>query len=117
MEFNMGKFILKMIFSIGICVLLVSQTHTDKLLYNIFSGIAYFLLGYLIATIFGFTLNVTGNYIIAAILFFIAFAASIWGVTMLSGLGTIGEILMILLLVWPPISDIRKAILYIKDGV
>lgn len=118
LEFNMGGFILKLVFSIGICVLLLKVTASERLLYNILSGTVYFLLGYTIATIFGFALRTTGNYILAGILFIIAFFALAKGAEMLSALGTVGEILTMIcafiVFVWPPISDVRKLILYIK---
>ncbi len=42
LEFNMGGFILKLVFSIGICVLLLKVTASEKLMYNILSGTVYF---------------------------------------------------------------------------
>lgn len=119
MDFDMGKYLLKMVFSIGITVALLSVYSMDKLLYNILSGAAYFMMGYAMATVFGIALRITENYIIAFIVFIIAFVALFKGAFMLAELGKIGEILTyvcgFIVFVWPVIGDTRKAILYIKD--
>ncbi|MBR3825641.1 MAG: hypothetical protein IKJ39_10660 [Lachnospiraceae bacterium] len=92
MDFDMGKYLLKMVFSIGITVALLSVYSMDKLLYNILSGAAYFMMGYAMATVFGIALRITENYIIAFIVFIIAFVALFKGAFMLAELGKIGEI-------------------------
>lgn len=119
MDFDMGKYLLKMVFSIGITVAILSANSMDKLTHNILAGAAYFMMGYAMATVFGIALRITENYLIAGIVFILAFVALFKGASMLVGLGKVGEILTwvcgFIVFVWPVIGDTRKAILYIKD--
>lgn len=73
------------------------------------------------ATLFGFSLRASGNYIVAVVLMLILMAAGGAGMEWLSTknalLGDIANIAFILLVIWLPIRDIRKAILYFKSTV
>lgn len=66
-------------------------------------------------------LRVTANYIIAFILMFILIALLSTGMTWLGQnyrtMGDIAGVIFIILLIWLPINDIRKAILYFKNTI
>lgn len=125
--FNPTGFIIKMIFSIAMAVLLTSSYKSNEVannksfLYLIFFAIWAFVVVYFAASMFGFCLRAAGNYIIAVILMVVLVALLCAGVTWIGNkseiIGNITGIALILFLVWLPINDIRKAILYIKNTV
>lgn len=122
--FNPGGFILKLIASIAFAVF-VGKTARESadhgVLYVIFAHALYFVMMWFLASLFGFCLRTTGNYIIAAILTVVLLVLLGFGSTWLSqknpSLGTIAGIVFLLALVWLPINDVRKAIIYIKNTV
>lgn len=126
--FNMGGFVLKLIFAIGFIVFMGPEFKSGGFMDIINSILGYvllFLVLYAMATLFGFAVRVTGNYIIGLVVFgillvlFISLFSKVEA--LLAGLGSFGELLIniifIVILVWPIISDIRKAILYVKNAV
>ncbi len=124
--FNPSGFILKLIFSIVMTVLMAksmdsSLRESTGLLYKIFSYAVSFVMCWFIASMFGFCLRATANYIIAFILMFILIALLSAGMTWLGQnyrtLGDIAGVIFIILLIWLPINDIRKAILYFKNTI
>ncbi len=84
-------------------------------------GICTFVMFWFIASMFGFCLRATGNYIIAVILMVILVVVLSAGLTWVSSkgklAGTIAGIVFILFLIWLPVNDVRKAILYFKNTV
>ena len=70
---------------------------------------------------FGFCLRATGNYIIAVILMVILVVAFSAGLTWVGSkgdmVGNIAGIVAILFMIWLPVNDVRKAILYFKNTV
>lgn len=124
--FNPAGFFLKLIFTIAIIALMGSTAKDSMeekggLLYVIFFYVMMFCIFWFAASMFGFCLRASGNYIIAAILMVVLIALFSAGITWLDGqsrtLGNIAAVIFILLLVWLPINDIRKAILYFKNTV
>lgn len=122
--FNPGGFILKLIASIAFAVF-VGKTARESadhgVLYVVFAHALYFVMMWFLASLFGFCLRTTGNYIIAAILTVVLLVLLGFGSAWLSEknptLGTIAGIVFLLALVWLPINDVRKAIIYIKNTV
>ena len=128
--FNPSGFILKILVSIALPVLMIFtfelEEFTFKGIMEIIVGmLLIFFMMYFIATVFGFALKVTGNYIVAFIVFAFLLAA-LWGVFMkleeiFLKFGMVGEIILsvslIALLVWPFIVDVKKAIIYYKYTV
>lgn len=124
--FNPSGFILKLIFSIGMTVLMISMMKDStlkdsSLLQTVFLTLCYFVIFWFAASMFGFCLRATGNYIIALILMFILLALLCAGITWLGDknkiIGNIAGIVFILFLIWLPVNDVRKAILYFKNTV
>ncbi|MDE7176753.1 MAG: hypothetical protein K2O59_02970 [Lachnospiraceae bacterium] len=124
--FNPTGFILKMLFSIGMSVLLSSSYSNSKsvnsnFLQKIFFAICAFVVCWFAASMFGFCLRATGNYIIAVILMVFLIALLSAGLTWIGGkselIGYIVGIAFILFLIWLPVNDIRKAIYYIKNTI
>ncbi|MDE5802407.1 MAG: hypothetical protein K2I22_05760 [Lachnospiraceae bacterium] len=124
--FNPSGFILKLIFSIGMTVMVIlyninSASENSNVFKLIFLGICTFVIFWFIASMFGFSLRATGNYIIAVILLVIlvvAFSAGLTWVSSKGGLaGNIAGIVFILFMIWLPVNDVRKAILYFKNTV
>ena len=125
-EFNPGGFFLKLLFSLGFIILAGPDFKANGVIEFISCILAFlmiFVVFYAIASLFGFAVNVTRNYLIGFILFVILIAVffALYGKLeeVLAGWGGTGEILLnialIVVLVWPFINDIRKAILYIKN--
>ncbi|MDE6591648.1 MAG: hypothetical protein K2K57_01110 [Oscillospiraceae bacterium] len=124
--FSPSGFILKLIFAVGLTIVMGGQLAEGM---EARGGMAYVVFGYaldfvalwFIATLFGFSLRATGNYIIAVILMFILLVAASAGFSWISAknptLASICGIGFLLLLIWLPINDIRKAILYIKNTI
>ena len=124
--FNPTGFILKMLFSIGMSVLLSSSYSNSKsvnsnFLQKILFAVTAFVVCWFAASMFGFCLRATGNYIIAVILMVFLIALLSAGLTWLGGkselVGYIVGIAFILFLIWLPVNDIRKAIYYIKNTI
>lgn len=126
--FNPAGFILKLIFSAGLTVLSVSalKNNPDSIVNQsgfrmVFYCVIYFVVLWFGASMFGFCLRATGNYIIAAILMVILLALMCAGITWLGNksevIGNIVGIAFILFLVWLPVNDVRKAVLYFKNTV
>lgn len=124
--FNPSGFILKLIFSIAMTALLnssakYSSAENGGLLNVIFMYALLFCVFWFAASMFGFCLRATGNYIIAAILMFVLLALFSAGMAWLSDksktMGNIAGIVFIFLLIWMPINDVRKAILYYKNTI
>lgn len=133
-EINEGKiivfsptgFILKMLFSIGMSVLLTSSYSNSKSVNSTFLqktlfAVTAFVVCWFAASMFGFCLRATGNYIIAVILMVFLIALLSAGLTWIGGkselVGYIVGIAFILFLIWLPIKDIRKAIYYYKNTI
>lgn len=123
--FNPAGFVLKLIASVAFAVFMgnLSKDGMAELgaLYVIFSYALYFVMMWFLASLFGFCLRATGNYIIAAVLLIVLLVLLGYGSTWLSqknpSAGTVGGIVFFLVLIWLPINDVRKAILYIKNTV
>lgn len=124
--FNPSGFFLKLVFTIAIIALMGStaKDHMEEqggILYVIFYYVMMFCIFWFAASMFGFCLRATGNYIIAAILMVVLIALFSAGITWLESqsrmAGNIAAIVFILMLVWLPINDIRKAILYFKNTI
>lgn len=124
--FNPSGFILKLIFSIGLTALTISSMKdsaagSDSLFKLILYAVCYFVILWFGASMFGFCLRATGNYIVAAILMVILLALLCAGVTWIGSknevVGNIVGIAFILFLIWLPVNDVRKAILYFKNTV
>lgn len=120
--FSPAKFILKWIFALGAAIYFALSSSSDNsLLYKIAMGGVMFVLFYFVASLFGFSLRATGNYIVAAVLFVILFVLLVFAESYIMGLGKaaqlIGGIVIVAGLIWLPINDIRKAVLYIKNTV
>jgi len=120
--FSPAKFILKWIFALGAAIYFALSSSSDNsLLYKIAMGGVMFVLFYFVASLFGFSLRATGNYIVAAVLFIILFVLLVFAESYIMGLGKaaqlIGGIVIVAGLIWLPINDIRKAVLYIKNTV
>lgn len=122
--FNPGGFILKLIASIAFAVFVgktVRESADHGVLYVVFAHALYFVMMYFLASLFGFCLRTTGNYIIAAILTVVLLLLLGFGSAWLSeknpSLGTIAGLVFLLALIWLPINDVRKAIIYIKNTV
>lgn len=120
--FSPAKFILKWIFALGAAIYFAAASSSDNsILYKIAMGGVMFVLFYFVASLFGFSLRATGNYIVAAVLFVILFVLLVFAESYIMGLGKtaqlIGGIVIIVGLIWLPINDMRKAILYIKNTV
>lgn len=121
--FDPARFILKLIASAAFAVLVGKYAREGiaehGVLYVVFAHALYFVMMYFLASLFGFCLRATGNYIIAAILLVILLvlmaAGSDWLSKKSPTAGTVGGIVLLLVLIWLPINDIRKAILYIKN--
>lgn len=124
--FNPAGFILKAIFSVGLTVYMGNRTAESMaekggLLYLVMNYLLFFVSLWFIASLFGFSLRASGNYIIAVILMVVIIAAGGAGMEWISAknalLGNIVNIVFILSVIWLPIRDIRKAILYFKSTV
>ena len=121
--FNPSGFLLKMLFSIGFMVLFFKQGASDNVGFfmNLMTGGFVFVGCYFIATLFGFSLRATGNFIVAAIVSLIIFFALSAGLTYISRLGQFWNCVATLAaiggLIWLPVRDIKKAILYYKNTV
>lgn len=125
--FNPGGVVLKVLFSIGFIVLAAPKYNGEGVLdfiNYILSFVMVFVIWYAFASLFGFAVRATGNYLIGGILFlvllvaFFAFFDKVNAV--LTGLGGFGELLMnviiIAVLALPVVSDVRKTILYLKHA-
>ena len=126
--FNPGGFVLKLIFAIGFLVFMGPEFKPEGFMDAVNTILLYVLLFfglYAMATLFGFAVRVTGNYIIGLVVFGVLLAVFISLFSkveaLLAGLGSVGELLInivfIAILVWPVISDVKKAILYVKNTV
>lgn len=124
--FSPSGFILKIIFAVALTIGMGSFTkegmaESGGIAYVIFSHALYFVMFWFTATLFGFCLRATGNYIVAIILmvvllFLLAFGSQ-WLTEKNPSLGTIGGIIFLLALIWLPINDVRKAIIYFKNTI
>ncbi|MCM1467511.1 MAG: hypothetical protein NC086_05135 [Alistipes sp.] len=125
--FNPAGFILKLIFSIAMTAVMASSLQNNSAtqeivqVKEIFYYAVYFIMFWFIASMFGFCLRATGNYIIAVILMFILLTLFTFGISWLSGknptAASIAGVAFIVLMIWLPINDIRKAILYFKNTI
>lgn len=124
--FSPSGFILKLIFSIAMTAVMTSflrdgAAEKYSLFQVIFFHVMLFVIFWFAASMFGFCLRATGNYIIAVILMVILLVAFTAGMSYLSSenetMGNIVGIGFIVFLIWLPINDIRKAILYFKNTV
>lgn len=126
--FSPAGFVLKLIFSVSLTALTVSslKNNPDSMVNEsvfrmILLCVTYFVVLWFGASMFGFCLRATGNYIIAAILMVILLALLCAGVTWLGNkneiIGNIVGIAFILFLIWLPVNDVRKAVLYFKNTV
>ena len=89
--------------------------------YVIFSHELYFVMFWFVATLFGFCLRATGNYLIAVILMVVLLVLLAFGSDWLTkknpSAGTIAGLVFLLALIWLPINDVRKAIIYFKNTI
>ncbi|MCM1022748.1 MAG: hypothetical protein NC395_01655 [Prevotella sp.] len=122
--FSPGGFILKLIFSVVVTVLLMENVVVNSdggIWFKIFSCALYFVMLWFTASMFGFCLRTTGNYLIAAILMVVLVIAMFAGYDWLNrksaAAGAVVGIAFLVVLIWIPFSDIRKAILYFKNTV
>ena len=124
--FSPAGFFLKMLFSIGMSVLLTSSysnsnSANSTFFQKTFFAVTAFVVCWFAASMFGFCLRATGNYIIAVILMVFLIALLSAGLTWIGGkselVGYIVGIAFILFLIWLPIKDIRKAIYYYKNTI
>ncbi|MDE5576766.1 MAG: hypothetical protein K2J11_05215 [Oscillospiraceae bacterium] len=124
--FSPSGFILKLIFSIALTVFMGSVTRNGmgegvSIAHVIFCYALIFVMLWFVATLFGFCLRATGNYIVAIILMVILLVLLAFGSEWLTkknaSAGTIAGIVFLVALVWLPINDVRKAILYIKNTI
>ncbi len=124
-EFNLPRYILKLIFSIGLSFFFVSkgsESFDDKgFFYLLAMGFVMFLLLYFIATAFGFCLNATGNYLIAAIVFLIGIAVlsglSVFVAKMGKAINIIASIAVVAGLFWLPIRDVKNLVRYSRNEI
>lgn len=121
--FNPSGFWLKMLFSIGFMVVFMKQGSSENLGFfmKLMMGGFVFVGMYFIASLFGFSLRATGNFIIAAIVFLIIFVVLAAALSYIATLGKFWDTVISLAaiggLIWLPIRDIKKAILYYKNTV
>lgn len=124
--FSPSGFIVKLLFAIAMTVfagngMAAGMEEQGGIMYVIFSYAMLFVMAWFIGSVFGFCLRATGNYIIAVILMVVLIAALGGGMSWLSAKGevysAVGGIALIVLLIWLPINDIRKAVLYFKNTV
>lgn len=125
--FNPAGFILKLIFSVAMTAVMSSSLQNNSAtqeivrVNEIFYYAVYFIMFWFIASMFGFCLRATGNYIIAVILMFILLTLFTFGISWLSDknptAASIAGVAFIVLMIWLPINDIRKAILYFKNTI
>lgn len=124
-EFNLPRYILKLIFSIGLSFFFVSkgsESFDDKgFFYLLAMGFVMFLLLYFIATAFGFCLNATGNYLVAAIIFLIGIAVlsglSVFVAKMGKAINIIASIAVVAGLFWLPIRDVKNLVRYSRNEI
>lgn len=124
--FSPSRFILKIIFAVVLTIGMGSVTkdgmaESGGIAYVIFSHALYFVMFWFIASLFGFCLRATGNYIIAVILMIVLLVLLAFGSQWLTeknaSWGTIAGIVFLLALIWLPINDVRKAIIYFKNTI
>ncbi len=124
--FSPSGFILKLIFSIALTIGMGAVTkdgmaESGGIAYVIFSYALYFVMFWFLATLFGFCLRATGNYLIAVILMVVLLVLLAFGSQWLSeknpSAGTIAGIVFLIALIWLPINDVRKAIIYFKNTI
>lgn len=124
--FSPSRFILKIIFAVALTIGMGSVTkdgmaESGGIAYVIFSHALYFVMFWFIASLFGFCLRATGNYIIAVILMIVLLVLLAFGSQWLTeknaSWGTIAGIVFLLALIWLPINDVRKAIIYFKNTI
>ena len=124
--FNPGGFILKAIFSIVFTIGVGSyisdgMAESGGILYVIGGYAVLFVASWFMASLFGFCVRTTGNYLIGIILMFVLLSVwtggTQWLLTKNKLAGSIVELIFIVALIWLPINDIRKAILYYKNTI
>ncbi|MDE7252212.1 MAG: hypothetical protein K2O32_04640 [Acetatifactor sp.] len=124
--FSPGGFVLKIIFTVAVTVGMGSvsregMAESGGIAYVIFSYALYFVMFWFLATLFGFCLRATGNYIIAVILMLVLLGLLAFGSQWLTqknpSAGVFAGIAFLLVLIWLPINDVRKAIIYFKNTI
>ena len=124
--FSPSGFILKIIFAVALTIGMGSLTkdgmaESGGIAYVIFNYALYFVVFWFAATLFGFCLRATGNYIIAVILMVVLIALMLYGSDWLShknpSASVYAGIAFLLVLIWLPINDVRKAIIYFKNTI
>lgn len=124
--FSPSRFILKIIFAVALTIGMGSVTkdgmaESGGIAYVIFSHALYFVMFWFIASLFGFCLRATGNYIIAVILMIVLLVLLAFGSQWISqknpSAGVYAGIVFLLALIWLPINDVRKAIIYFKNTI
>ncbi len=124
--FNPGGFILKLIFSIVFTIGVGyyasdSMSESGGILYVIAIYAILFVASWFMASLFGFCIKTTGNYLIAVILMIVLLIVFSAGSQLLLKknkiAGSVAELIFIIALIWLPINDIRKAILYFKNTI
>ena len=124
--FSPGGFILKIIFTVALTIGMGSvsregMAESGGIAYVIFSYALYFVMFWFLATLFGFCLRATGNYIIAVILMLVLLGLLTFGSQWITqknpSAGVFAGIAFLVMLIWLPVNDLRKAILYFKNTV
>lgn len=114
--YNPAGFVIKLIVAVALTVMMVS--YEDNLFYTIFDAAATFAGIYGMASLFGFLLRATGNYLIAIVVFIAACVGygKLFDYVTSSGLAleVIFDIVFMLVLIVVLVRDIRKTILYFK---
>lgn len=113
MEFNMGGFVIKWVLSLAATyygIVREMSWEKGKVLGEILFAVGVFLMIYLLATLFGFAVRTTGNYLIACIVF----GVLLFGLTKIVYTAW-GTVVVSVLIFWLPIYDIIRAIKYIRD--
>lgn len=121
--FNPGGLILKIIFAIVIPVLRLRRAETASLWESISSFVFMFLIVYALASMLGFAINVTNNYLAGIIVFLLLVVGSITvlakAVEFMGAYGRNGMIIVQLVafacVVCPIYKDVKKASIYFKQ--
>ena len=117
--FNPGGFFLKMIVSVAAAIMMTWSDYShDFFLFALFTTLTTFVALYAVASLFGFVLRLSGNYLIAIVLFIIAVFGYMKLFDFVTSKGAAAEIVFNIVFIVVTIAllvrDIRKAVLYFK---
>lgn len=113
--FNQSGFIMNLIFSIGVAAWMIYSIMKDGshgVPYAVFGFLAFFGIFWCLGKLFGFCLRATGNYIIAAVVWFALLVGICLGIDKL--FGDNGALIFLAILIIVPVLDFRKAIKFYK---